>query len=80
MKAERLSRAAVSAEAIDGVVVVGDVRDATGRVVIDRGTRLAREDCARLLALPWTGLHVLRLEPGDLGEADAGTRLARGVR
>lgn len=77
MKAERLSRAAVSAEAIDGVVVVGDVRDATGRVVIDRGTRLAREDCARLLALPWTGLHVLRLEPGDLGEADAGTRLAR---
>lgn len=62
---------------IEGAVLVSDVRDAGGRVVLERGSIVGSEQRAVLESLPWDSLHVVRPEAGDVLEADAGTRLAR---
>ncbi|HEX9565510.1 MAG TPA: hypothetical protein VF981_16140 [Gemmatimonadaceae bacterium] len=77
MRAECLRRADLPAADILGAVVVSDVHDTDGRIVIERGTRLDSTHRSSLDDLSWNELHLIRLENGDLGEHDAGTRLVR---
>lgn len=78
MRAERLRRADLPGARLDGLVLVTDVTDGDGRVALERGTPLRDGAHAALLeALAWDELHGIRMEPGDLGEQEAGTRLAR---
>jgi molybdopterin biosynthesis enzyme len=63
-------------DVLHGVVLVADVRDSLGRVVLGRGTRVGEDELVVLAGLPWDSLHVVRPDPGDVLEADAGTRLA----
>jgi molybdenum cofactor cytidylyltransferase len=80
MKAEQVRRReGASLAGVEGAVLVSDVRDAGGRVVLERGTLVGREEQAILASLPWDSLHVVRPEPGDVLEAEAGTRLVHAV-
>ena len=63
-------------ELLDGVVLVADVRDSLGRVVLGRGTLVGVDERIVLEGLAWELLHVVRPEPGDILESDAGARLA----
>lgn len=74
MKAERVRREALG-DAV-GAVLVADVRDRLGRVLLGRGTCLGPDDCAILEHAAWDVLHVERPEGGDLLERDAGMQLA----
>lgn len=75
MKAEIIRREEV--HRLDGAVLVSDVRDSLGRVVIGRGTLLGEDERILLAGLSWEALHVVRQDTGDLLEAEAGTRLTR---
>ncbi len=80
MRAEVVRRRdGVALSGVTGTVLVSDVRDAGGRVVLARGSLVGAEESAILESLPWETLHVLLPEAGDVLEADAGTRLARAV-
>lgn len=61
---------------LDGAVLVGDVRDSLGRVILGRGTLIGEDERLTLEGLAWETLHVVRPEQGDLLEVDAGTQLA----
>jgi len=76
MKAIAISRDTASAGSLDGRIACHDVRDEAGRVVIAKGQTLDAGAVTRLLALPWREVHVLELEPGDVHEEPAGSRLA----
>ena len=52
------------------------VRDAAGKVAIDKGRTLDDEAAAKLLGLAWEEVHLLELEPGDLHEEPAGARIS----
>jgi hypothetical protein len=73
MKARRISRGEGLSE---GFVLAQDVRDASGTVVVGKGTVLDRDAVARARDLPWTELHVVEMEPGDVHELDGGRRIA----
>lgn len=60
-----------------GSVLSQDVLGADGRVALGKGSVLSEADIARLRDLPWSELHLIDLEPGDLHEDEAGRRLAR---
>jgi hypothetical protein len=66
----------VSAAALEGRVACHDVRDAAGKVAINKGQVLDAAAAARLLALSWPEVHLLEIEPGDVHEEPAGSRLA----
>lgn len=70
--------AAPAAAALVGRIICHDVRDEAGRVAIAKGQTLDAEAAARLLALPWRDpeAHLLKLDPGDVHEEPAGSRLA----
>jgi hypothetical protein len=74
MKAEVVRRH--DANRLDGAVLVADVRDSLGRVVLGRGTLVGEDERAVLDGQPWDALHVVRPEPGDVLEGEAGTQLA----
>ncbi len=76
MKAIAIKRDTASATSLDGRIACHDVRDEAGRVVIAKGQTLDAAAATRLLALPWREVHVLELEPGDVHEEPAGSRLA----
>jgi hypothetical protein len=59
-----------------GAVLAQNVLDGEGRVAFDKGRVLAAEDAHRLAELPWSELHVIAVEPGDIHEEEAGRRLA----
>jgi len=59
-----------------GSVLAHDVRDAAGRIVIAKGSRLDAGAIDALPALPWEELHLLLLDADDVSERDAGERLA----
>ena len=62
-----------------GRVLCHDVRDAAGKVAAHKGD-VVDDAAARMLAeLPWSEIHVLEIEPGDLHEEEAGRRLAAAV-
>src|SRR6267154_3963225 len=73
MKARRISRAEGLAE---GMVLAQDVRDASGAVIVGKGTVLGREALGRAGEAPWTELHVVEMEPGDVHEDEGGRRIA----
>ena len=77
MKAELVRRNREGLDALTGAVIVSDVRDSLGRVVVGRGTLIGDEERILLEGLAWDVLHVVRPDPGDLLEVEAGTLLAR---
>ena len=77
MKAELVRRDRGSADALTGAVLVADVRDSLGRVVLGRGTLVGDTERIVLEGMSWDTLHVIRPEPGDVVEREAGTRLAQ---
>jgi len=79
MKAIAQRRETATVEALRGMVLCHDVRDAGGKIVGPKGARLDPDVARALLAVPWEEIHLLEIEPGDLHEEDAGARLARAV-
>ncbi|MFL5292007.1 MAG: hypothetical protein ACJ79U_10870 [Myxococcales bacterium] len=73
MKARRISRGEGLSE---GLVLAQDVRDDSGKVVVGKGSVLDRDAVARARELPWTELHVVEMEPGDVHELEGGRRIA----
>ena len=76
MRLARITRGE-GAGAVSGAVLVADIRDHLGRVVLGRGTRIGEVEAAMLEAAQWDVLHVVFPGDGDLVEGDAGTLLAR---
>jgi hypothetical protein len=76
MKAVAVRRSGVTAAELDGRIACHDVRDAAGKVAIEKGQVLDHLAAERLLALSWDELHLLEVEPGDLHEEPAGARLS----
>ena len=70
--------AAPAAAALVGRSICHDLRDEAGRVAVAKGQTLDADAAARLLALPWRDreVHLLELDPGDIHEEPAGSRLA----
>ena len=77
MKARSLGRGEAALETLEGRIACHDVRDAAGKLAVRKGQTLDADTARRLLSLPWTDLHVLELEPGDLHEEPAGARLSQ---
>ena len=77
MKAVRILRDHSAAGLLEGRVICHDVRDAQGKVVVEKGQVLDAGAVPRLLTLPWRELHLLELEPGDIHEEPAGARLSQ---
>src|SRR3989454_1157463 len=79
MKAIAQRRETAALESLVDRVLCHDVRDAAGKVAVEKGARLTATSAATLLATPWDEIHVLAIEAGDLHEEDAGRRLAAAV-
>jgi hypothetical protein len=79
VKAIAQRREGLCPEALTGLVLCHDVRDAAGKIVGAKGARLDAATAAAVLTAPWEELHLLAVEPGDLHEEEAGARLARAV-
>jgi hypothetical protein len=78
MKAQAVGRGAAP-DTLVGRVLCHDVRDASRKIVAGKGAILDAAAARALLALPWTEIHVLEMEPGDIHEEQAGKRLAAAV-
>ena len=76
MRAVAVSKRAATAADLHGRIACHDVRDAAGKVAIDKGQTLDAEATRLLLSLPWDEIHLLEPEPGDLHEEPAGARLS----
>ncbi len=79
MKAIAQRREAASAEGLVGKVLCHDVRDAAGKIAVEKGARLTAATAKILLETSWEEIHLLAVEPNDLHEEDAGKRLAAAV-
>lgn len=79
MKAVAVRRQGASAEALVGHVLCYDVRDDAGKIVGDKGAVVTPAIATAVLTAPWDELHVIEVEPGDLHEEEAGSRLAAAV-
>jgi hypothetical protein len=77
MKAIRILRDHATPATLEGRVMCHDVRDAQGKVAVEKGQVLDAGVAARLLAMSWRELHLLELEPGDIHEEPAGARLSQ---
>jgi hypothetical protein len=77
VKAIAQRRESATVEGLRGLVLCHDVRDAGGKIVGSKGARLDAEVARAVLGAPWTEIHLLEIEPGDLHEEEAGGRLAR---
>jgi hypothetical protein len=75
MKALGVGRGAPG-EALIGRVLCHDVRNARNAILFRKGHVLRAEDLPPLAAAPWSELHLLELDEGDLGQLEAGQRLA----
>ena len=76
MKALQLDRASVSGETLDGLVLSEEMRGENGRPVFTKGHVIARDDVPTILGMPWSRLHVVALDNGEIHEAAAGRRIA----
>ncbi|MFQ5520108.1 MAG: hypothetical protein ACE5FK_01815, partial [Candidatus Methylomirabilia bacterium] len=79
MKAHAVQRPEATVDALAAKVLCHDVRDITGKLVGRKGEQLDTASALRLLEADWEELHLLELEPEDLHEEEAGSRLARAV-
>jgi hypothetical protein len=77
VKAVRILRDNAAAGMLEGRVICHDVRDAQGKIAVEKGQVLDARAAAGLLTLSWRELHVLELEPGDIHEEPAGARLSQ---
>jgi len=76
MKAIAQRRDAATAEGLVGKVLCHDVRDAAGKIAVEKGARLTPATAKILLETPWDEIHLIAVDPGDLHEEEAGKRLA----
>jgi hypothetical protein len=76
MKAIAQRRDGATVDLLVGRVLCHDVRDAAGKVAMGKGAVIDTPAAKTLLQLPWSEIHVLTVDPGDLHEEDAGRRLA----
>jgi hypothetical protein len=76
MKTHRVTRDALDARHIEGMVLCEELRDAEGRAALKKGQVLGWVDLPALGALEWTELHVIERERDELLEEDAGRRVA----
>jgi len=76
VRAIAVRKIAATTADLDGRIACHDVRDAAGKIAIDKGQTLDAEAARRLLSLAWEEVHLLELEPGDLHEEPAGARLS----
>ena len=76
MKAIAQRRDAATAEGLVGKVLCHDVRDAAGKIAVEKGARLTAATAKILLETPWEEIHLIAVDPGDLHEEEAGKRLA----
>lgn len=72
-----LTRDSLGSALLQGSVCTVPVRDASGRVVVEKGTSLSDADRVTLATAVWDHLHLIRCDAGDLIEGEAGIRLAR---
>jgi len=79
VKPYRLTRSELTADESLELVLAQDVRDAAGRIVAPKGSRLTSHIVERLRTNDWSELHAAALEAGDVHEFEAGARLARAV-
>lgn len=76
MRALAVSRNGATLADLEGRIACHDVRDAGGKIAVEKGQTLDGEAAGRLLSLAWDEVHLLELEPGDLHEEPAGARLS----
>ena len=76
MRAVAISRNSATLADLEGRIACHDVRDAAGKIAVEKGQTLDGEAAGRLLSLAWDEVHLLELEPGDLHEEPAGARLS----
>jgi len=76
VKAIALRREAATLEGLVDRVLCHDVRDAAGKIAVEKGARLTAATAKILLETPWEEIHLLVVEPSDLHEEEAGKRLA----
>src|SRR2546428_710305 len=79
MKAIAQRREAATLEGLVDKVLCHDVRDAAGKVAVEKGARLTAATAKVLLETSWEEIHLLVVEPLDLHEEEAGKRLAAAV-
>ncbi len=77
MKAHRVRRDEASADRVTGRVLAREVRASDGSVAFAKGSIVAPDRAAALLALSWDELHLIEPEPGELLEEEASMRIAR---
>ncbi|HEU5188498.1 MAG TPA: hypothetical protein VFX14_02295 [Methylomirabilota bacterium] len=78
MKALALGRDGLTPARLVGRIAAHDVRGMGGKIIVRKGQLLDAATAALALEAPWsTPLHVLELEPGDIHEEPAGSRLAQ---
>ena len=75
MKALAVHRDATVAELV-GRVLCHDIRGHRNEIVFRKGHALRVDDFPPLADAPWTEIHLIELGPGDLGQREAGQRLA----
>ncbi|HEX6049493.1 MAG TPA: hypothetical protein VFZ21_09495 [Gemmatimonadaceae bacterium] len=75
--AVRVARASARPEDLVGHVLCHELRTVDGQIALAKGRVLDADDAALALSLPWSEAHVLALDPGDVHEEDAGSRVAR---
>ena len=76
MKAIAQRREPATLEGLAGKILCHDVRDAAGKIAVEKGAKLTAATAKVLLETPWDEIHLLALDPGDLHEEEAGKRLA----
>lgn len=79
MKAHEVVRAGARADQLAGMVLTRDVRGANGQRAFAKGQMVRAEQVPDLMALDWNMLHVIEPEPGEIGEDEAGRRIAVAV-
>jgi len=79
MKAHEVLRNGARAEQLAGMVLTRDVRGANGQRAFAKGQMVQAAQVPDLLALDWDMLHVIEPEAGEIGEDEAGRRIATAV-
>src|ERR1700741_3709001 len=79
MKAIAQRREPATLEGLEGKILCHDVRDAAGKIAVEKGAKLTAATAKGLLETPWDEIHLLALDPGDLHEEAAGKRLPAAV-
>jgi len=60
-----------------GMTLCHEVRDAQGATAFAKGAVLGASDIPALMELPWSQLHLIEREAGELHEEEAGIRIAQ---